>query len=87
VNKDHSIIAKIFEEVNCSLKGKAEKLDPSGMQLLIVFVTKGHKHTKPPKNCNHKYSLFVINFFGNVWTSHLGLFLFVLSNLIKLNVI
>ncbi len=26
----------------------------------------GHKHTKPPKNCNHKYSLFIINCFGNV---------------------
>ncbi len=26
----------------------------------------GHKHIKPPKNCSHKYSLFVINCFGNV---------------------
>jgi hypothetical protein len=39
----------------------------------------GHKHTEPPKNCNHKYNLSVINFFGNVWTSHLKLFLRVLS--------
>jgi hypothetical protein len=35
-------------------------------------VTKGHKHIKPPKNYSHKYNLFVINFFGNVWTSHPG---------------
>jgi hypothetical protein len=34
----------------------------------------GWKHTKPPKNCNHKYNLSTINFFGNVWTSHLKLF-------------
>jgi hypothetical protein len=32
------------------------------------------KHTKPPKNCNHKNNIYVINFFGNVWTSHLGFF-------------
>jgi hypothetical protein len=38
-----------------------------------------HKHIKPPKYCSHKYNLFIIIFFGNVWTSHLGLFLFVLS--------
>ncbi len=35
----------------------------------------GHKHTKPPKNCNHKYNVFVIITFDNVWTSHLGFFL------------
>jgi hypothetical protein len=23
----------------------------------------GHKHTKPPKNCNHKYNLFAIIYF------------------------
>ncbi len=40
---------------------------------------KGHKHTKPPKNCNDKYNLPTIIFCGNVWTSHLGLFLFVLT--------
>jgi len=28
----------------------------------------GHKHTKPPKNCSHKYNFFVIIFLGNVWT-------------------
>jgi hypothetical protein len=39
----------------------------------------GHKHIKPPKNCSHKYNISTINFFGNVWTSHLGLFLFVSS--------
>jgi hypothetical protein len=32
----------------------------------------GWKHTKPPKNCSHKYNHFAINFFGNVWTSHVG---------------
>jgi hypothetical protein len=80
VNEDHFIIAKIFEkEVNCSLKRKVEKLNPSSMQLLIFFVTKGHKRTKAPENCSYKYNPFAINFFGNVWTSHLGLFLFVLS--------
>jgi hypothetical protein len=26
----------------------------------------GHKHTKPPQNCNHKYNIFAIFFFGNV---------------------
>jgi hypothetical protein len=78
VNEDHFIIAKIFEkEINCSLKGKVEKLNPSGMQLLIFLVTKAHKRTKAPKNCSYKYNLFTFNFFGNVWTSHLGLFLFV----------
>jgi len=41
--------------------------------------TLGWKHTRPPKNCSHTYNLSTINFFGNVWTSHLGLFLFVLS--------
>jgi hypothetical protein len=38
-----------------------------------------HKHTKPPKICNHKYNISVITLFGNVWTSYLELFLFVLS--------
>jgi hypothetical protein len=37
------------------------------------------KHTKPPKNCSHKYNLSVIKFFGNVWTSHLRLFIYILS--------
>ncbi len=35
----------------------------------------GHK----PRNCSHKYNVFAITIFGNVWTSCLGLFLFVLS--------
>ncbi len=49
MNEDHSIGAKIFEkEVNCSLKGKMEKLNPFDMQCVNFFVTKGHKHTKPP---------------------------------------
>jgi len=38
-----------------------------------------HKHTKPPKNCNHKYNISTITLFGNVWTSHLELFFIVLS--------
>jgi hypothetical protein len=33
----------------------------------------GWKHTKPPKNCSHMYNFFATKFFGNVWTSHLGL--------------
>jgi hypothetical protein len=37
----------------------------------------------PPPNCSHMYNLSVILFFHNVWTSHLGLFLFVLSYLIS----
>jgi hypothetical protein len=37
----------------------------------------GHKHTKPPKNCSHKYIFSIITSFGNVWTSHFDLFLFV----------
>jgi hypothetical protein len=32
----------------------------------------GEKHTKPPKNCNHKYNFSTIKIFGNVCTSHLG---------------
>jgi hypothetical protein len=35
---------------------------------------KGWKHIEPSKNCSHKYNLFVINVFGNVWISHLGFF-------------
>jgi hypothetical protein len=37
------------------------------------FPSLGHKHIMPPKNCNHKYNLFAITNFGNVWTSHLKL--------------
>jgi hypothetical protein len=50
---------------------------------------KGNKHTKPPKNYNHNYNLSANFFFGNVWTSHLGLLFFkkvCLINL-KLNLI
>ncbi len=43
------------------------------------FFGQGWKHIKPPKICNHKYNLSIIIIVGNVWTSHLGLFLFVLS--------
>jgi hypothetical protein len=44
-----------------------------------LFVPKeGHKHTKPPKNCSHKYNIAII-FFSNVWKSHFALFLLVLS--------
>jgi hypothetical protein len=50
--------------------------------LANVFIGKlgetRHKHTKAPKNCSHKFFFFAISFFGNVWTSHLELFLFVL---------
>jgi hypothetical protein len=46
-----------------------------GLQSHFVIL-KGWKHTKPPKNCSHKFNLFAINLFGNIW-SHLG-FLFVL---------
>jgi hypothetical protein len=37
------------------------------------------KHTKPLENYNHTYNISSIKFFSNVWTSHFGLFLFVLS--------
>jgi hypothetical protein len=43
-----------------------------------IHLAKG-KHTKHPKNYSHKYNLFAINFLGNLWTKHLGLFLIVLS--------
>ncbi len=33
----------------------------------------------PSKIVGDKYNLFAITFFGNILTSHLGLFLFVLS--------
>jgi hypothetical protein len=33
----------------------------------------------PLKVIGHKYNFSAITFLGNVWTSHLGLFLFVLS--------
>ncbi len=39
----------------------------------------GHKHNKPPKSFCHKYNLYAITFFGNVWTSHIGLFLLVVN--------
>ncbi len=42
-------------------------------------VLDGWKHTKPPQNYNHTYNFSTINFFGNVWTSHFGLFFLVLS--------
>jgi hypothetical protein len=35
------------------------------------------KHTKPPKNSSRKYNFFGINFLGNMWTSHLGFFIFI----------
>ncbi len=34
------------------------------------------ENTLTPKNCKHKYNRSTINFFGNVWTSHLGFYLF-----------
>jgi hypothetical protein len=37
------------------------------------------KHIKPTKNYKHKYNIYAINFGGNIWTSHLGLFLFILN--------
>ncbi len=40
-----------------------------------IFSSLGHKHTKPPKKFNHKYNLYAIIIFGNVWTSHLEFFL------------
>ncbi len=45
-----------------------------GLQSRFVIL-KGWKHTKPPKNCSHKFNLFAIKFFANIWL-HLG-FLFV----------
>jgi hypothetical protein len=30
------------------------------------------KHIKPPINCSHKYDLFAIRIFGDIWISHLG---------------
>jgi hypothetical protein len=39
----------------------------------------GLKRIKPPKNYSYKYNFFAINFFGKVWTSHLGLFFLFLS--------
>ncbi len=50
-----------------------------GNTWLNVSLASRHKHTKPPKNCSHKYNIFTITFFVNVWTSHFGLFLLVLS--------
>jgi hypothetical protein len=52
-------------------------MEPSSLNIFEVEFR--HKQTKPPKNYSHKYNLSTITFFGNVWTSHLGLFLFVLS--------
>jgi hypothetical protein len=43
------------------------------------FFLKGENTLNPPKNCSHKYNLFIIKIFGDIWTSHLGLFLLVLS--------
>jgi hypothetical protein len=46
---------------------------------LEIFCGNGWKHIKPPRNCSHKYNIFAIKLFGNIWTSHLGLFSLVLS--------
>jgi hypothetical protein len=37
------------------------------------------ENTLSPQNCSHMYNIFAIKVFGNVWTSHFGLFLLVLS--------
>jgi len=57
----------------------SNKLNNSPMELGSTQYVRSKVHTKPPKNCSHKYNLSTITFFGNVWTSHLRLFLFVLS--------
>jgi hypothetical protein len=34
----------------------------------------GVKHIKAPKNYSHKYNVFAIKVFDNIWTSHFGFF-------------
>jgi hypothetical protein len=46
---------------------------------LNKLVFQGESIIGPPKNCNHKYNVFTINFFGNIWTSNIGFFLLVLN--------
>ncbi len=53
---------------------------PKDSQLITNFnALVGWKHIKPSQNYSHTYNLSTINFLGNVWISHLGLFLLVLS--------
>ncbi len=48
----------------------------SNKMVKSILTWLGWKHLKPPKNCSQKYNFFEIYFFGYIWTSHLGLFLF-----------
>jgi hypothetical protein len=55
-------------------------LEPLANHAMLVHLwKKGWKHTKPPQNCSHMCNISMIKFFGNVWTSHFGLFFLVLS--------
>ncbi len=54
----------------------------SQKNIYFLFVKKlleGGSTLRPPQNCNHMYNIFAIKFFGNVWISHFGLILLVLS--------
>jgi hypothetical protein len=55
------------------------KIVMEGLGLINVDLELGWKHIKPAQNCSHTYNLSTMNFFGNVWTSHLEIFLFVLN--------
>jgi hypothetical protein len=46
------------------------------IELINVFISSINTLSLQ-KNWSHKYNISTINFFGNVWTSHLGLLLFV----------
>jgi len=59
-----------------------------GDDLYYMGVHVGESIVSPPKIFSHKYNISTIKFFDNVWTSHLGLFLLVLSiYMIKFNLI
>ncbi len=41
----------------------------------------GESTLKPFTNCNHKYNFAIMNFFGNLWTSHLIIIILELLNI------
>ncbi len=48
-----------------------------GHKEIDFFFVSRWKHTTPPKNCSHKHRNYAFGFFLYMWTSYLGLFLFI----------
>jgi hypothetical protein len=52
--------------IECCSYGSKTCQQKNNMYRISLKLDCGHKHTKPPKNCSHKYNLFVMNCFGDV---------------------